>query len=151
MSSLLDPIRISPLIECEALNQCYAWPWTKLIQSAGTPCINLLRSHGMEPLICAFHIQQIQDSVQEAAATPLSWRSKRHVSTFKNYYMNMSYCTITLSPTEWCNSSPTGEEGCSFIFFYFFFCQCDEHGAVFMKILKSHLRKPDVFCVSFAL
>lgn len=98
MSSLLDPIRISPLIECEALNQCYAWPWKKLIQSAGTPCINLLQSHGMEPLICTFHIQQIQDSVQEAAATPLFWRSKRHVSTFKNYYMNMSYCTITLSP-----------------------------------------------------
>lgn len=127
MSSLLDPIRISPLIECEALNQCYAWPWTKLIQSFGTPCINLLRSHGMEPLIRDFHFQQIQHSVQEATATALFWHSKWRVSTFKNYYMNMSYCTIILSPTEWCNSYPTGEESFSFIFFLIFFCECDEH------------------------
>lgn len=154
MSPLLDPIRISPLIECEALKRCYAWLWTKLIQSVGTPCINLLRSHGMESLICAFYIQQIQDSVQEAIAKPLFWRSKLSVSTFQYYYMNMSYCTITLSPTKWCNSSPTGEEGFSFIFFwFFFFCKCDEHAidVLVVKILKQHLGKPGVFCVSSAL
>lgn len=62
------------------------------------------------------YIQQIQHSVQAAIAKPLVWRSVRRVSASQNYYVHMSYCTITLSHTKWRSSSPGGEEGFSFVF-----------------------------------
>jgi len=66
------------------------------------------------------YIQQIQYSVQAAIAKPLVWCSVRRVSAFQNYYVHMSYCTITLSPTKWCSFSPGGEEDFSFVFFLVF-------------------------------